>query len=405
VPTSPGQLAAEQFSEYPPLARQIAVSRVELLRNLPLAFLPLLLRELISYDWKFPAERRELDDQLAYLGSMTKQQLEDAMAPFAKLRLSAELEKVDWVNQPADFSEQLTAHLWASHQIDAFRAAAIDYVHKVNAAARPTALPVPRLAIVVIGAGVERNRYPLFRKLRAQGVYFTNVNPANGLGVLTEMVANRAAAHPVPFGHWYIDGGFATAAPATGLTCVSYDELGSVRTKLVNKMRTVMQPGGGGPEALRTMLARMRPEDFGLAGDGDAAVLTRFQISTLTEGSGTQLFSTTFVQWSAREALRRAEPVTLLARFVPRQREQSMKELLAGVQAQPAPDPEGSLIDADMAAYYTWINQQRLSGAEQAAFLAWFENHNEALAISPTLPRGKVDPTAIDMRELTRRVT
>jgi hypothetical protein len=125
----------------------------------------------------------------------------------------------------------------------------------------------------------------------------------------------------------------------------------------------------------------------------------------LTEGSGTQLFSTTFVQWSTREALRRAQPLTLLARFAPRQREESMKELLAGREQIPVGDPQGSLIDADMAAYYTWINMQRLSGAEQASFLVWFENHREALAISPALPRGKNDESSVDLMELTRRLT
>lgn len=401
----PEQLKADQFSGYPPQARQLAVSRIALFESLPLAFLPLLLRELIAYDWRFPAERRDLDNQLAYLGAMSSQQVADAMAPFAKLRLSAELERVDWVNAPAQFSEQLTAHLWATHQIDAFRAAAIDYVHKVNAAAAPPALPVPRLAIAVIGAGVEQNRYPLFRKLRPQGVYFSNVNAKDGWNMLRDAVAARASAHPIPFGHWYIDGGTNGLSSSAGLTCMSYDALQSVRNALVTKMRAVMQPGGGGPEVLRTMLAQMRPEELGLVATGDAAVLTRFQVSILTEGSGTQLFSTTFVQWSAREALRRAQPLTLLARFAPRQREQSMKELLAGVEQRPVPDPEGSLIDADMGAYYTWVNQQRLPGAEQSSFLAWFENHQEALAISPALPRGKTDQSAVDLRELLGRLT
>ena len=151
---------------------------------------------------------------------------------------------------------------------------------------------------------------------------------------------------------------------------------------------------------LRTMLAQMRPEELGLNGAGDEAVLNRFQVSLLTEGSGTQLFSTTFVQWSAREVLRRAQPLTLLARFAPRQREQSMKELLAGTQANAVPDPEGSLIDADMGAYYTWINQQRLSGAERSSFLVWFEGHNEALAIAPSLPRGTESNSPIDLQQL-----
>jgi len=400
---APGELKADQFSGYPPQARQLALSHIALFEGLPLAFLPLLLRELIAYDWRFPAERREMDNQLAYLGALSAQQLANDMAPFATLHLSAELERLDWVAAPAQFSEQLTAHLWATHQIDAFRAAAIDYVHKVNASAAAPPLPVRRFTVAVIGAGVDRDRYPLFRKLRPQGVYFTNVNPKNGWNILMDAVTARAAAHPLPFAHWYIDGA-ADQPSSAGLTCVSYDALKSVRLALVNKMRAVMQPGGGGPEVLRSMLARMRPEDLGLAGTGEAAVLTRFQISILTEGSGTQLFSTTFVQWSAREALRRAQPLTLLARFAPRQREQSMKELLAGMQQQPLPDPEGSLIDADMGAFYTWINQQRLSGAEQSAFLVWFENHSQALAISPALGRGKTDATAIDLRELTRQL-
>jgi len=45
--------------------------------------------------------------------------------------------------------------------------------------------------------------------------------------------------------------------------------------------------------ALRTLLAQMRPADLGLGKAGDI-VLDRFQVKLLTEGSGTQVFSTTF---------------------------------------------------------------------------------------------------------------
>jgi hypothetical protein len=51
------QIQGEQFRNYPPQAKQIATSNLPLLQQLPLAFLPLLLREVIVYDWKFPAER------------------------------------------------------------------------------------------------------------------------------------------------------------------------------------------------------------------------------------------------------------------------------------------------------------------------------------------------------------
>jgi hypothetical protein len=101
--------------------------------------------------------------------------------------------------------------------------------------------------------------------------------------------------------------------------------------------------------------------------------------------------------------LRRAQPLTLVAHFAPRQREQSMRELLAGNRQTPVPDPEGSLIDADMGAYYTWINQQRLPGADQARFLAWFEGHGEMLAIGPSFPRETEETRRVELSELISR--
>jgi hypothetical protein len=400
----PSELKPADFERYPPKAKQLATAQMDLLRRMPLAFVPLLLREVIAYDWKFPVEQAQLDKQFAWLGGMSSSDFEKAMAPFAQLRLSPQLERDDWVNAPGQFSEQLSAHLWATRQIDTFRAASIAYVHDLNAAKPEQAPAVQRLGISVIGYGVAQNQYPLFRKLRPHGVYFRNVDPENGLATLLDYVADRAREHPVPFGHWYIDGAENEVVRGDGVTTVCYASLGAVRSALIDKMRRVMQPGGAGPEALRTMLAALRPEDLGLNGEGTSGVLNHFQISVLTEGSGTQLFSTTFVQWSAREALRRAQPLTLLLRFTPRVHEQSMRELLAGVRQKPMPDPPGSLVDADMGAYYTWINQQRLIGAERAAFLVWFEGHNEALAIGPALPRGTESPNPVNLRQILEQM-
>jgi hypothetical protein len=153
------------------------------------------------------------------------------------------------------------------------------------------------------------------------------------------------------------------------------------------------------PEAFRTRLAQTRLEDLGVNARGDA-VLNRFQVSLLTEGSGTQVFATTFVQWAARETLRRAQPLTLFARFAPRQRENPMNELLNEAQRRPELDPQGSLVDADMGAYYTWLNQQRLSGADQARFLAWFEDHEEAVAIGPGFARNQRSDAPIELGDL-----
>ncbi len=68
-------------------------------------------------------------------------------------------------------------------------------------------MPTHRLGIAVIGQGVAKNDYRLFRKLRPKGVYYTQVKHAGGAQVLLDAVRARAEAHPVPYGHWYIDGG------------------------------------------------------------------------------------------------------------------------------------------------------------------------------------------------------
>jgi len=169
-------------------------------------------------------------------------------------------------------------------------------------------------------------------------------------------------------------------------------------------MEKVIQSGSGGPESLQEQMADLRPEEIGLSGVADQAVLSYFQMRLLTEGSGTQVFSTSFVQWAAREALRRAQPVTPLVRFAPRQRQRDMRELIASPQQAPALDPDGSLIDADMGAYLPWINQQRLSGAQQSSFLVWWENQGEAVAIGPALPRSTESNSSVCLAQVLNQL-
>lgn len=394
----PRDLKPEQFTGYPPEARRLATDSLAALQGLPLSFLPSLLREVIDYDFKFPIERKAVEKELANLNSLSLEQTQEWFQSFAQISLSSALEKFDWVNAPAQFVEQLSAHLWTTHQLDAFRTAAIAYADRLRAAMPPEPPAAPRLGIAVIGQGVAVYDQPLFRKLRAHGGYFSRVTPENGLAHLLDAVAVRARAHPVPYGHWYIDGGQeANHDPA--LTCVSYNALEPARAALLRKMRGEIEKPGMGPEALRTLLAQLRPADLAPDKGGDP-VLDRFQVKLLTEGSGTQIFSTIFAQWAAREALRRAQPLTVLVRFAPRQRQKPMNELLSGTRTNAELDPLGSLVDADMGSYYTYLNQQRLTGADKSAFLVWFEGHNQALAIGPAMPRGTQSSNPTDLKQL-----
>jgi hypothetical protein len=398
----PSELTPQDFNRYPPLARHLAVSYIALIKRLPLVLLTILLREMLAYDWKFPVEQRDLENQLRYLGTLSEGALRESVSSFAQLKISAGLEQRDWLNSPVQFVEELTADLWTTQQVDSFRKAAEDYVARQRTVVPEESPVTSRLAIVIIGQGVQGQHSALFRKVRPHGVYFTQLKPQNGLEILISAAAERARAYPSLYGHWYIEGGD-VVQEGEGLTNISYAALDPVRTRLLQKISAAIQSGNAGPEAVRSMLAALHPDDLGMdEGGTDAAVLNHFKMSLFTEGSGTQIFSTTFVQWSAREVLRRAQPLTVLVRFAPRVRDRPMDELLAGIERVPALDPEGSLVDADTGAYYTWINLQRLPGADRSSFLVWFEDHNEAVAIAPSLPRGTQSSANADLAQVLK---
>ena len=394
----PRDLKAEQFAGYPPEARKLVVANLATLHQLPLSFVPSLLREVIDYDYKFPAERLVISRELATLSVLSAVQINDWFRGFSQVSISSKLEQSDWVGQPAVFVEQLSAFLWSTHQLDAFRKAATEYGDRMRSAVQAGPPPVHRLGIAIIGQGVASYDAPLFRNLRAHGTYFDRVKPDNGVEILLKAIAERAKAHPAPYGHWYIEGG-QEADHSPSLTCVSYRALEPVRAALLRNMQAEIKRPGMGPEELRTHLAQLTPGDLGMDKSVDA-VLNRFQVRLLTEGSGTQIFSTTFAQWAAREALRRAQPLTLLVRFGPRQRQRPMNELLSNTNTNPEFDLTGSLIDAEMGAYYNWINQQRLPGSEQSSFLVWFEDHGKAVAIGPSLAKGTASNSVADLNEL-----
>lgn len=401
---TPSQLESENFRTYPPQAQQIAVANLAILKQLPLAFLPLLLQELIVYDWKFPAEKDEVDRQLRYFKALSADQTVTVMTLFAKLSLPHDLESLGWVVEPGSFAERLSAYLWASHQMDAFRMACEAYIQAFNAAVPEQDLSTPRLGIVVIGKGIVRTGYPRFRKLRSHGVYFSRISRESDSKPLLEALAARAHAYPLPYAHWSIDGAKPTGSLHKGITEIAYDSLASVRNATIRKMQQISGTNSG-VEAIHDGLMATTPSEVGLGSLGSDPVLDRFAISLFTEGAGTQIYGTTFVQWTAREVLRRARPLTLLATFTPRQTEESADEELSGISHGSVLDPTGSLIDADIGAYYTWLNMQRLIGADQSSFLAWFEDSGEAVAIAPSLAPGGEFHDEIGIASVLSQVT
>ncbi len=232
----------------------------------------------------------------------------------SRFKLSQQLVNYDWVNSPGQFVEQLSAHLWATHQLDAFRAAATSYANRLAKVNPPEPPPIPRLGISIIGQGVTTYNDPLFRKLRPQGVHFTQVKSDERAG---DDARRRRGASESASGsvralvcRWRRGSEirscdhlrFVSRARTRASSADHEDALGNRTAR--HGTRSVAHADGA-HEA-----RRHRTCEPSANGNSDP-VITRFQLKVLTEASGTQIFATTFAQWTAREALRRAQPVNV----------------------------------------------------------------------------------------------
>lgn len=396
----PRELTRDSFKTYPPLARELACAQLSLLRELPLALVAILLRDEIDLDSCFPPEKKSIEDRFTFLASLPADARNRLTEGFASLSLPDQLSAQDWVRFPRKFEEDLSAFLWSSHQLDKFREISeqfVDALHKAVPAQQP---PTPRWAAVILSAGLHKDGYPLFRKLRDHGVFFPSVTGEDGTGVILRHLAGRGSAAPVPYGHWYIEGASLAPVQSSGINRFSWNESTKLRAEVLRKVQSVIGSGAGGPEMLRTVMAGWTSQDES-AGASDTLIDSLVQ-RIYDEGSGTQIFSTTFVQWSAREVLRRAQPVSLVARFGPRQRQRSLNDMFARQSEEM--DAQGSLVDGDFGAYYTWINLNRLTGSQNTSFIAWSESHHQAVAIGPGLPRGTQAPDPVSIERLLKLV-
>ncbi|HEX4038823.1 MAG TPA: hypothetical protein VHX37_12255 [Acidobacteriaceae bacterium] len=393
---TPEQLRAEDFAHYPAAGRNFAVESLSLLRRLPIAICPSFLEQIQTLDTSFPAERDTLRRQLDALAALPPEEFRALMAPLAEMPIPPELQKSDWVRAPDAFIPNLTAWLWAGGHIDRFRTAV-----QTLFAAIPDQRPSPhRLTLVVIGRDAAVGATPRLEKLRPRGVLLTALASEQMTEQIFQAFAHHAQASSQAYAHWYVDGGdpwVQDLAGIPGAVSVSYPKLDGLRKGTLAHMEQMTQTAGAGAEAMRARLAGISAHSLDAASVTRDPVLARFYTELFTLSSGPQIFSTSFVQWTGRELARRAQPQTLLLRYAPRQRYQPFNQLL--LTTNPASmDPEGSLRDAEIGAYYAWIEMDRITSPGKGTFLAWIEGTSQAVIIGSQASRGTRCDTPLHLK-------
>jgi hypothetical protein len=377
---------------------------MSLVLALPIPLAAIMMQQISRSDSLFPVERRDLDGMLRSLQTPRSSEMEQAVQGFASLRLSSELRHMDWRRYPADFVDKMTAELWASGQINTFRDAAKRLI--------PPAQEIedkgskPRCVVIVVDKDLRSSAEPsvLFDKLRRYGTFFPSAADARGSETLRGWMTTRAHTTAETYAHWYLSGAISDQQDSAAIVSLSYDGLRPTRTRILTMFNRARQGSSDGPDGLREALLHVTPEEMGLGSVNDA-VLRTFVLDLFTDGSGTQLYATTFVQWAVRETLRRAQPQTVVARFAPRCKATSMDERFSHPELEPPPDYAGSLVDAEMGAYMSYLNLQRLPGSRSASFLAWHEGYGQAILIGPDMPEGTISASPIQMGQLLSLMT
>jgi hypothetical protein len=372
------------------------------LESLPIPLAAVMMQQIARAGSLFPAEERELDRTLQSLTPPRPDNARRAVEMFATLRLSPELERLDWRSDATGFVDKMTAELWSTGQIGTFREAAKLLAPSAMTAEQGAQASKQRFVAIALDKRLSAvGKTPvLFRMLRPYGTFFPHANDENGAETLASWLAARANAHPEPYMHWQISGDIWKEPAAAPVVSLSYNGMFAEREKLLAFFNTVRNSAASqGPEGLQKALQHLSPEQIGMSAISDPVVRT-FALDIFTQGSGTQLYATTFVQWTVREALRRTQPESLLAWFTPRCEATSMDWRLSHPDREQAPDGPGSLIDAEMGAYLSYVNLMRLPHAERASLLVWHEGYGQALLVGPDLPRGVESNSAMTLKGL-----
>jgi hypothetical protein len=268
-----------------------------------------------------------------------------------------------------------------------------------------------RVVVIVYGQGITIQRERLWAKLRARGCRVAL--RLDGAGTpetfLRTLLAPSAGAAPFsgfglrPDEAWLVEAGEALhalcgqdAAPATGL---SYDRLRPYREELARSLYKKVVAGVSGPQELAAYARALDlapPAGALLRSD---AVVRAFVRDVLMGGNGALLVSNTFVEWSAVQALRRAQPRLLVARFGVRDKMKPFSSLLLFSSPRPTDqipileDPFGSFVDVEQLAYYVWLGAEKSAAYRgRTLYLLLAEGVDEMLALRSGAPAA--DPTA-----------
>lgn len=372
-----------------------------LLNRLPLSFLPFTSQQIQEWNYLFEYERRYLLRTLGYLDSLDPasfsalfhdlREIEDRMGlPLTNFAKHAStLETSSWLARSPYYQA------WRAEVQNVFarieRGSELQYGREQ---------PINRVIILILPAKLPLAPATVWGRWRETGSEFMLEIPAKAntrealfkpplgqQGLLEVFRARSKQSEDV----WLIDAGnelsslaavpsaLDDAAPIT----LSYELLKSFREGFLERINAI-QKDLADADAVYAQLRKLSLDAWCPAEIAARPPVREFLRDLFLSGNGSSVFSNSFVEWAASEAMRRARPSVLVARFGARRRPKPFTSVAVFEnqdRASPLPaeeDLEGSALDAQMLAHYTGLAARRYPE---------YREHTVFLCLAEALPR------------------
>ncbi len=375
-----------------------------LIKRMPVTMRPSLNQQLSQWEMLFPFEQKRLAAFFRGIESFQPSALDALTAPLRALETKMGVARWNFTEtsetmENASLLARSEFYAEWRHDVQQIFSA----IEAAASSAEPTqsnpAQPAPaRLVVLILPAGLPIDTPAAWAQWDRRGQEIRIDGDAHRVSeLLLQGQPGKSSSLAIQSGDdrsdlWLIDAGsdlnrhLPSSSPAYSL---SYASMKDFRDKFLAAVNTVPK----NIQATDQVLAAVRHHDWSQdwpAEFADQPRLRSFVIDLFLSGNGALIFSNAFVEWAASEALRRARPRVLIARFGLRSKPKPFTSIAIfenqqRISALPdVDDPEGSAIDALILARYVWSAAARYPEGEQTCGLCIAESSNSAWLISPT---------------------
>lgn len=376
-------------------AAALAKEHRQMLDRLPVTVRASLMVELHKWATLFPAERKYQGALLAHLSGMPRADADRMFAGIAKIEADAGVRAIG-AGDPGKFQDESQALLRKKRLLYQWRGEIEQLFQQIDPVLERQLYPpdAPRRVVIQLyGTGISIQTDKLWERFKGTGFRIPltlGEGGASAEGFLQALFggASGASGMPSPLESWFVETGDGLSKFGGTGTTLSYARLRGYRDELTRALYDKVQKGVESPQAFAAYARSLKIAPGSGVFPHEADVMQAFVRDVFLTGNGTLFVNNTFVEWAAVQALKRAQPRLLVARYGVRDKMKPFSSLLlfsqprATDQIPEIEDPTGSFVDVEQLSYYVWLNAEKTAAyRNRTLYLFLAEGVDEMFAL------------------------